>query len=419
MSKRFLFVALAAGSIVVTVAAGAGAVEPAEAAAVARADGYYIDPGLSVSESSISESVSRAANAGSRFFVVLLEADPPGGATTFAAAVRDEIGSGTVLVLSAGQEGIDSDEFDQSILDRALDAGYSTGEGDAAYVAAVVDTLVGAPGGTADSSTGGGSGGLLILLAIVAGLVLIVVFVVRRQRKSAAAAAERSVDEARAEIKGQIDAMANTILEISDQVSLSESREDNQYLEQAGATFQAAGDEFEGARDLRSLEALSDRLDEARWQLDAATAISTGKPVPPRPEKKERHVCFFDPTHRDATEEAEIRTPAGTQKVRVCREDAEKLRRGREPQPRMIQVGGRRLPAPMAPRSYGGSGLDWLDVFSVAVGGTAASQQYRWGGQGRAGALGATGGAGASASRTRSRTGRTRVRTGRTRGRRR
>jgi hypothetical protein len=428
MIRRVFAVLAVAGLAAMAVAAPAAAVEPDEAATAARADGYYIESGLSVSESRISDSVARAANAGSRFFVVLLEEDPPGGATTFAAAVRDEIGSGTVLVLSAGQEGIDSDQFDRSTLERALDAGFSAGGGDAGYVEAVVESLVGTTATTSSgSSSGGGGGGLFILLAIVGGLVLIVVFVVRRQRRSEARVAQRSVDEARKEIEQQLDAMANTILEISDQVSVSDSREDNRYLEAAGTTFQSASDEFPQARDLRSLEELSDRLDEARWQLDAATAISTGKPAPPKPEEKERHVCFFDPTHSNAGEEAEIRTPAGTQKVRVCREDAEKLRGGREPRPRMIEVEGRRTPAPMAPRSHGGGGFDWLDVFSVVVGGSA--QSYDWGSRSRrsTGIFGSTPrrtGSSASRSRTRSGgsrsgSGGSRTRTGRTRRRRR
>jgi hypothetical protein len=424
MIRHFSTVTLLAGLMVVLVGNPAQAVEVDEAADAARADGYYIESGLTVDESEVSAAVARAANAGSRFFVVLLEDDPSGGATTFAAAVRDEIGSGTVLVLSAGQEGIDSDEFDRTTLERALDEGFSAGGGDAGYVAAVVDSLVGstATGGSTTGSTtsSGGGGGLFILVAIVGGLVLLVVFVVRRQRKSSERASERSIKEARQEIKEQLDIMANTILDISDQVSVSDSREDNRYLEEAGTTFQAASDEYEEANDLRSLEALSDRLDEARWQLDAATAISTGKGVPPKPEKKQRHVCFFDPTHRDAAEEAEIRTAAGTQKVRVCREDAEKLRRGQEPRPRMIEVGGRRMPAPMAPRSHGGGGFDWLNVFSVVLGGAAQTRQYDWGGRRRSTGVFGSGPrprspSGGSASRTRTRTGRSRTRTGRTR----
>ena len=79
--------------------------------------------------------------------------------------------------------------------------------------------------------------------------------------------------------------------------------------------------------------------------------------------------CFFDPTHGAGVEEAELKTPAGVRKVMVCRADAEKLRRGEAPVPRDLPMGPQRVPAPQAPRSAGGSGLDWLDVFSVIVGG--------------------------------------------------
>ena len=141
--------------------------------------------------------------------------------------------------------------------------------------------------------------------------------------------------------------MANTILEITDKVSLSETREDNQYLEQAGAAFTAASEGYEAASDLARLEEISDRLDEARWQLDAAAALAEGKPIPPRPVKEERHACFFDPTHGGPFEEAEVRTAAGAKTVRVCAADAAKLRRGEQPQPRMIEVEGRQVPGPV------------------------------------------------------------------------
>ncbi len=165
----------------------------------------------------------------------------------------------------------------------------------------------------------------------------------------------------------------------------SSSGEDNQYLEKAGATYSTALESYEAANDLRALEDLSDRLDEARWQLDAAAAISDGRQVPDKPEKKERPVCFFDPTHRDATEMADIETSSGKRVVRVCRADAERLRRGSQPEPRMIKVEGREVPAPMAPRSHGGGGMDWLETFSMMAGGAGQAASYDWGGSRRAG----------------------------------
>ena len=358
-------------------AARAVAQTPDEVAQTVSDTGLYVAPGLDANTASLSASVARARNAGVRLMVVLLDDDPTGGAATFADAVLDRVPGGTVLVLSASNDAISSTEFDQTALTAALDAGFdasssaASGQGDAAFVSALVDSLTG---------TSPGSGmGILILVAIVVGLVLIIWFAMRRSKKTAAAGKQTAIDEARAEIKAQLDAMANTLLDISDLVSASAASDDDTYLRQASETFTTASDSFETALDLKALEDLADRLDEARWQLDAAAAIAGGKPVPPKPPKEQRYVCFFDPTHPNATETAEIKTSAGSQTVRVCRSCSEKLQRGEQPQPRMINVQGQRVPAPVAPRSHGGGGLDWLSVFSVLAGGVGQGTAYDWG----------------------------------------
>jgi len=346
-------------------------------------DGVYVADELSVDEGSIHDAVNRARNAGFGLSVVLLDEDPSSGATAFADSVLNQLGTGTVLVLSATSEGMASSEIDQSAIEAALDRGFAAGGGDAGYVNAVVDSITGTS--TSPSGSSGGGSGLAVLLVIVGGLVLLVWWAIRRSNKASKERRGGLIGEARGEIKDQLDAMANTILEISDLVSASSSSEDNQYLEKAGATYSTALESYEDANDLRALEDLSDRLDEARWQLDAAAAISEGRPAPDKPEKKERPVCFFDPTHRDATEMADIETSSGKRTVRVCRADAERLRRGSQPEPRMINVGGRRVPAPMAPRSHGGGGMDWLETFSMMAGGAGQAASYDWGRSRRAG----------------------------------
>ena len=379
--------ALSALLLVLAVPALAGADVDAVADEVAR-DGLYVEPGLSADTSALNASIVRAGNAGVRLMVVLLDADPAGGAVTFADAVLDRVPDGTVLVLSATGEGITSTEFDETLLDEALASGSvaasraPSGQGDEAYVSAVVDVLTGTTSPTTGGSGGssGSSSGFVWLLVIVGGMVLIVWWAVHRGKKSALVSSQKAIAEAKAEIRSQLDAMANTILEITDIVNATPESQDDSYLRQASATYTEADDAYAAASDPRALEALSDRLDEARWQLDAAAAIAHGKPVPPAPVKEQRYVCFFDPTHPNATETAQITTPAGTQTVRVCAADAEKLRRGTQPQPRMIDVAGRRVPAPMAPRSYGGGGFDWLDVFTILGGGGGGGQSYDWGG---------------------------------------
>jgi hypothetical protein len=378
--KRVL--ALAVIVLALVPAVPAAAQTPDEVAQSVVDTGYYVAPGLPADPASISASVARARNSGVLFMAVLLDGDPAGGATTFADAVLARVGGGSVLVLSASGEGMASSEFEQSQIETALDAGFaaSSNGGDAAFVSAVVDSLTGTSASPGEaSSSGGGSTGLIVLVVIVGVFVLIIWLAIRRGKKSAEVGHQAAIDEARAEIKAQLDAMANTLLDITDTVSASASPQDDTYLRAASETFTAASDSFDKALDLKALEDLSDRLDTARWQLDAAAAIAAGKPVPPEPPKEQRYVCFFDPTHPNATETAQISTAAGTKTVRVCQDCAAKLARGEKPEPRMIDVGGRRVPAANAPRSYGGGGFDWLGVFSVLAGGMGQGASYDWG----------------------------------------
>src|SRR3990172_8167305 len=272
-------------------AAQAVAQTPDQVAQPVSDTGLYVADGVDADTASLFASISRARNAGVRLMVVLLGDDPAGGATTFADAVLDRVPGGTVLVLSASNEGISSTEFGQADLDLALDAGFdasssaASGQGDAAFVSALVDSLTGTSpvdGSEAPASSGGGMG-ILILVAIVVGLVLIIWFAMRRSKKTAAAGKQTAIDEARAEIKAQLDAMANTLLDISDLVSASAASDDDTYLRQASETFTTASDSFDTALDLKGLEDLADRLDEARWQLAAAAAVAGGQPGPPQP----------------------------------------------------------------------------------------------------------------------------------------
>jgi hypothetical protein len=356
----------------------APAQSPEEVSSVVADRGYYVDPGLSLDEGRISAAVARAGNSGLRLMVVILDQDPSGGATTFAAAVLDRTGDGTVLVLSQTMVGMESLELDQGRVDRALDAVAET-DSDVAAVEAAVEALVSDSGG-GEAAGGGGGLGLILLVGIVGSLVLAAVVAVRRGGKAAEASKVRAVEEARTEIRAQLDAMANTILEISDKVSASQTKEDNRYLEQASQVFAEASAAFPAATDLVRLEALSGSLDEARWQLDAAAALADGKPPPPPPTPEDRPACFFDPTHSGPFEEAEVKTATGARKVRVCAADAGRLRGGEQPEPRLIEVGGKKVPAPSAPRSYGGGGIGWLDIFSVIVGGMGQPRSYDWGG---------------------------------------
>jgi hypothetical protein len=105
----------------------------------------------------------------------------------------------------------------------------------------------------------------------------------------------------------------------------------------------------------------------ARWQLEACAGVLEGRPLPSQPEQVEH--CFFDPTHGAGAEEAEVRTPAGDKEVKVCRRCAATLEQGELPETRSINVGGQPVPAPAAPKSYGGGGFDWMSAIAIVLAG--------------------------------------------------
>jgi hypothetical protein len=287
------------------------------------------------------------------------------------------------VVLSPGELGYASDEFSQLALDDAADASLDVFDRDEVNgFAAFTDSLVATGGGGGGSGAGGG-GGLIVLMVIVVLIAGVIGFVVWRNRRKQQQGMVEDIEEARKEIKDQLSALANEVLELSDQSALSGNQQAIDYVQEASATYSSASDEADKAQDLPALEALADRLDDARWQMAAAKALMEGKPVPPQPADRPA-ACFFDPKHGAGVVQATVHTPAGDKVVGVCESCAEKLRRGEQPQPGTIVVGGRPVPAPSAPRSYGGGGMGLLNVFSILLGsgvggGGYSPTPFRWG----------------------------------------
>ena len=364
-------------AVLVMVAGPLQAQTTIDAAVAVSEQGYYLGPDTDISESGVSDLVSEARNEGFRLSIVVLDESPGGGPTTFAGAVLDAIGSpGTVIVLTEdGLVGYETEgEFDRAEVEAAFDAADAAGGSDAVYLTNLVNALTGKVPAEAQqpvppdsASGGGGGGGLTILLLIVGGGVLVVWLAMRSSKKASRKRAEGDVASARTEIQAQLNSMANDILDLESSARLGGDKA-VEYFEAGASVYEKASEQFDKAATLDQLEALSDTLDEAAWQLDAAQAIVEGEPVPPKPQK-EMARCFFDPTHRGPMVEATIDTSAGSKNVRVCRADADKLRAGKRPSPRMIDVGGRSVPAPQAPRSHGGGGFGGMDLLSILVGG--------------------------------------------------
>ena len=349
------------------------AADPDTAASFAEDRGYYIEPGAGVDEQELAD-LAEEVSVEARFLFIALARPPLGGPTNFADAVLDNVESGdaTAIVYAPGEIGYASDLYSSDELDDAADAAVDD------FRADPVDgfrrfaselTRVAAPGTDGGGGGGGGGGGfsLLLILLLIGGVIAFFVWW-RNRSKKGATAPQGSVEEAKREINEQIAVLANGILELADQVSVSGSQEAKDHFQEANATYSRATDEVERAMGLPELEALADRLDRARWHLEATRALMEGRPLPAEPQERPP-ACFFDPNHGAGVEEATIQTPAGSKRVGVCRSCAEKLRQGQRPDVRTIPVNGRPIPAPMAPRAYGGGGYGWLDAFSILFGG--------------------------------------------------
>jgi hypothetical protein len=312
-------------------------------------------------------------------YFVALDGTSGTAADQLAAELLGEIGTGTVVVLSPDEVGAVSSEFDDATLSSALDVMV---EAEEAY-SVEFDQFAGAlPGAGPPPLEEGGpppeAGGFPWLAVIAIGIVGLIGFTIWRSGRRQKATQSSRLEEARSEIRLQMDVIADQIVKLADDPRTEKSPEALAHYRAASDTFAQAESRLASATTLAGLEDLSDDLDRARWELEATTALMEGRSPPPAPVDEKPEHCFFDPTHGAGVEEAELKTSAGTRRVMVCRADAEKLRRGEAPVPRDLPMGPQRVPAPQAPRSAGGSGLDWLDVFSVIVGGMGRGVDYSW-----------------------------------------
>jgi hypothetical protein len=293
--RRTGILSLLAALVVLIAATGALAATPSEVADQVSLTGFYLDGNVSISAGDASAIVSTARNGGSRFYLVVLDSDPAGGNTVFAENVLDALGldSGTVLVLSPENVGwitID-DGFVDSDLSAAGEYANEQGGDDARYADNFVFSLFGehALTGTASSSSGtssGGGSGLIWFLAIVVVVGLLLFWLVRHSKKQTVNAAAEQMAKAREAIQKQVDAIANDILDMEDEVRVSDNSEAEQYYNQASETYRNVGDRLQKAGTPQELLSISNELDAAIWQLDCAEAILDGKPKPPEPEPK-------------------------------------------------------------------------------------------------------------------------------------
>jgi hypothetical protein len=271
------------------------------------ATGFYLDRGVSISEDDATQIVSAARNNGSRFYLVVLDDTPLGGNTAFAEAVFDDLNvdSGTILVLSLEDVGWVSDDegFTADDLDTAFEFANSEGGSDAEFAANFVIGLFGdvdsaqqptpasettvAPSSAAEPSGGGGGSGLFVFFLIIVGGGLLLFWLMRRGKNQSVNAAAEQMAKARGVVQKQVDAVANDILDLEDEVRVANNAEIDEFYNAASATYRTITERLQQAETPAALVDLSNDLDVAIWQLDCAEALLDGKPKPPRPERKE------------------------------------------------------------------------------------------------------------------------------------
>ncbi len=327
--------------------------------------GLYIDGNVSITEAEAIEIINHADDRGSRLYLAVLSDAPLGGSQSLAESILDDLNVtfGTILVLSPEDVGASSlDEFSNAELEEALDYADEIAVTDGEYAAAFVVGLVGAaveagatdttlPAQTtaapaASSSSGGGGGGIFIFLLIIGGIGLLLFWLFKRGKKQTVNAAAQQMAEARGVVQKQVDAVANDILDMEDEVRVANNDEVDGFYSQASATYRTVTERLQQADSPQDLVDISNDLDLAIWQLDCAEAVLDGKPKPSRPERKR-----LEPA---PTEQDRVTVPA--------------------PRTDYQRRPGRRS-------SYGGPG-----VMEILIG--VAGQVLAGGGRGRSGGLG-------------------------------
>jgi hypothetical protein len=384
--RHTLAAALLAVALTLVTALGALAAEADDVAEAVSTTGGYAEPGSGVDDGALDRVAGDLAAEGHRVGLVALATTPSGGATIFAEVVLEEVGTGSVLVITPDEVGVASAVYNVSGVDRALDLAIDDlREGPVVGLTALANALTGSDvavpagsdggaGAPADGPSGPGTGTVLLVLIVVG-----VGLLIWRGRRRSRGRSEERLAEAREQVAQRLSTVADRILALDDRVRLSDDPEVETAYVEATSTYRSAQDRLETIGDLAGLRALADEVDRARWQLAVVEARLDGRPAPPPPEQRPA-ACFFDPDHPPATEEGTVRSPAGERTVGVCPACAARLRAGERPELRTIPVDGRPVPAPAAPREHGGGGLGGLgSALEILVAGMTRGAAYEVG----------------------------------------
>lgn len=261
------------------------AATPQEALPGLEADGYYIEPGSNATEQVVGDAVFEGRADGGRLYIVVLADEPPSGAVTFSDSTLDLLGDGYVLVVAPETVGWagDGSFWTAEQMDTAVDASLTAGSDDA-VVETFIETLVAAPatgGGDGGGQSSGGGISIGWVLLVAAAIIGVWMLLSRRSRGKRLA---KSMEEVKTLAKAKLDEVANDILEMEDEVAMSENADAKEHYQRASSMYAEAIEDNSKASSIREMLKVSEELDLAIWELDCAEALLDGKPKPPKPE---------------------------------------------------------------------------------------------------------------------------------------
>jgi hypothetical protein len=268
---------------------------------------------------------------------------------TYAVVVGRHFRAGSEDVLDPGVAG--------RLATEALAAHRS--EGVTATLLDFVDRVAAAQregGGGGDEDGGGPSGGGAVFIGLlVAGALGFLGFRAYRRRRQAQA----ELAEVKAAAHDDLIALAEDVQR------LEESVESNPHARaeygRALECYDDATRTYDRANRPKELEAVASALEEGRFHMAAAQALTEGRQPPER-----RPPCFFDPRHGPSTREVEWAPPGGARRaVPACEADAQAVERGVEPASREVMAGGRMMPYWSAPPYFG----PWAGGYFMPFGG--------------------------------------------------
>ncbi|MEX1125332.1 MAG: hypothetical protein WEE53_06665 [Acidimicrobiia bacterium] len=266
------------------------AATPNEVVPGLEANGYYIEPGSTTSERVVSDAVFEARSDGGRLYLVVLSEEPPGGATTYSDSVLDQLGAGYVVTVAPETVGFagDGSFWSADEMNAAVDASLDGGSDDQVielFISELTGTNVAPSPGGEETPDGGGISGWIWL--VLGGGALMVMALMRSSSKKRAELASTEMEKVKTMAKDKLAEIANDIIEMEDEVALSDNPEVKAHYQEASTTYTQVLARTEKTPSAQEMVEVIRDLDSAIWELDAAEAVLDGKPVPEKPKPPE------------------------------------------------------------------------------------------------------------------------------------